>query len=50
MYFQLDVSQKDWLRSSGWDPEKETMILVHGYAGGVDSLPMSVLRDGNKIF
>lgn len=50
--FQLDMTQHDWLRNSGWDPAKETMILIHGYAGGEDSLPMSVLRDGikNMIF
>lgn len=43
---KLDVSQGDWLRNSGWDPEKENIILIHGYAGGDDTLPMSVLRDG----
>lgn len=43
------MTQNDWLRNSGWDPEKETMILVHGYAGGEDALPMSVLRDGKTM-
>lgn len=43
---QLDITQRDWLRNSGWDRDKENMILVHGYAGGEDGLPMSVLRDG----
>lgn len=43
---QLDTTQKDWLRNSNWDSGKDTMILVHGYAGGEDGLPMSVLRDG----
>lgn len=26
------------------------MILIHGYGGNVDALPMSVLRDGNQFF
>lgn len=43
---QLDINQADWLRNSGWDPEKENIFLVHGYAGGDDTLPISVLRDG----
>ncbi|XP_044755241.1 phospholipase A1 VesT1.02-like [Coccinella septempunctata] len=41
----FDYSQHDWLRQSGWDPDKENIILVHGYAGGDDTLPMVVLRD-----
>lgn len=45
---QLDITQRDWLRNSGWDRDKENMILVHGYAGSEDGLPMSVLRDGKK--
>lgn len=45
--FQVDVTQRDWLRNSGWDRDKENMILIHGYGGSVDQLPMSVLRDGN---
>lgn len=46
---QLDITQRDWLRNSGWDRDKENMILVHGYAGGEDGLPMSVLRDGKFV-
>lgn len=44
--FQFDVTQTDWLRNSGWDANKENIILIHGYAGGDDTLPISVLRDG----
>lgn len=47
--FQVDITQRDWLRNSGWDRDKENMILIHGYGGSVDALPMSVLRDG-KLF
>lgn len=46
---QVDSSQRDWLRNSGWDREKQNMILIHGYGGSVDALPMSVLRDGNSF-
>ncbi|XP_050310359.1 phospholipase A1 member A-like [Anthonomus grandis grandis] len=41
----LDHGQTDWLRQSIWDPLKEDLFLVHGYAGGDDALPMNVLRD-----
>lgn len=30
---------------SAWNSSKENIILVHGYAGGDDVLPMVVLRD-----
>lgn len=30
---------------SAWNDTKENVILVHGYAGGDDVLPMVVLRD-----
>lgn len=42
----VDISQSDWLRQSIWDPAKDDVLLVHGYAGGDDTLPMVVLRDG----
>lgn len=42
----MDITQRDWLRNSGWDRDKENMILIHGYGGSVDALPMVVLRDG----
>ncbi|XP_055683716.1 phospholipase A1 member A-like isoform X2 [Lutzomyia longipalpis] len=41
----LDMDQADWLRNSGFNPEHESIILIHGYAGGDDTLPMVVLRD-----
>lgn len=40
------MTQRDWLRNSGWDRDKDNMILIHGYGGSEDALPMSVLRDG----
>lgn len=45
----MDYTKTDWLRQSIWDPLKEDVMLVHGYAGGDDELPMVVLRDG-KVF
>lgn len=42
----MDITQRDWLRNSGWDRDKENMILIHGYGGSEDALPMVVLRDG----
>ncbi|XP_059617747.1 uncharacterized protein LOC132262483 [Phlebotomus argentipes] len=41
----LDMDQADWLRNSGFNPNYESIILIHGYAGGDDTLPMVVLRD-----
>jgi phosphatidylserine sn-1 acylhydrolase len=35
----------EWLQMSQWNKSKENIILVHGYAGGDDLLPMSILRD-----
>ncbi|KAJ8966502.1 hypothetical protein NQ317_019647 [Molorchus minor] len=29
-----DYTQSDWLRQSVWDPQKEDIFLIHGYAGG----------------
>ncbi|CAH1407090.1 unnamed protein product [Nezara viridula] len=34
-----------WVRESQHDPTKDTVVLVHGYAGISDELPMGVLRD-----
>uniref|UniRef100_A0A2A4IV85 Lipase domain-containing protein n=1 Tax=Heliothis virescens TaxID=7102 RepID=A0A2A4IV85_HELVI len=41
----VDLSSQDWLRQSGWDPAHENVLLIHGYAGGDDTLPIVVLRD-----
>ncbi|CAH1995320.1 unnamed protein product [Acanthoscelides obtectus] len=41
----VDYLQTDWLRQSIWDSTKEDILLIHGYAGGDDALPMVVLRD-----
>lgn len=45
-YFQSDVTQRDWLRNSAWDRDKDNIILLHGYGGSEDALPIVVLRDG----
>lgn len=39
----------DWLRQSIWDPNKEDIFIIHGYAGGDGELPMAVLRDGESL-
>ncbi|XP_049868055.1 pancreatic lipase-related protein 2-like [Pectinophora gossypiella] len=41
----VDLNSEDWLRQSGWEPSHETILLIHGYAGGDDTLPITVLRD-----
>lgn len=46
LLFQVDLFTEDWLRQSSWEPSHETILLVHGYAGGDDTLPIIVLRDG----
>ncbi|XP_055541428.1 phospholipase A1 member A-like isoform X1 [Wyeomyia smithii] len=43
LVFTMD--HPDWLNDSEWQPAKENIILVHGYAGGDDTLPIAVLRD-----
>ncbi|KAL5280433.1 hypothetical protein ACFFRR_004425 [Megaselia abdita] len=52
LYLQLnstritfDMRQGDWLRQSKLDPFKENILLIHGYAGGDNTLPTAVLRD-----
>lgn len=47
---KLDVTQKDWLMNSGWQSQKENIILIHGYAGGEETPPVGVLIDGNTEF
>lgn len=42
----VESFENDWLRQSIWDSTKENVFLIHGYAGGDDTLPMVVLRDG----
>jgi phosphatidylserine sn-1 acylhydrolase len=39
------MEDSNWLRMSAWNSTKENIILIHGYAGGDDVLPMVVLRD-----
>ncbi|XP_015114960.1 phospholipase A1 member A [Diachasma alloeum] len=40
----MEEFKGDWLQMD-YQPTLENVILVHGYAGGDDTLPMSVLRD-----
>ncbi|KAL1117789.1 hypothetical protein AAG570_004104, partial [Ranatra chinensis] len=42
---RVNLDSLSWVRESGHDPSKETVVLVHGYAGISDVLPMGVLRD-----
>lgn len=49
MFLKLNIYQEDWLRNSGWNPDKENIFLIHGYAGGDDTLPIVVLKDGKFI-
>lgn len=42
----MESFNNDYLRHSIWDPTKENIFLIHGYAGGDDTLPIVVLRDG----
>ena len=42
---QVDSTDSQWLHMSALNSSKENIILVHGYAGGDDILPMVVLRD-----
>ncbi|XP_069356150.1 pancreatic triacylglycerol lipase-like isoform X2 [Maniola hyperantus] len=42
---KVDLFSEDWLRQSSWEPSHETILLIHGYAGGDDTLPIVVLRD-----
>ncbi|XP_015177527.1 PREDICTED: phospholipase A1 member A [Polistes dominula] len=41
---ELDSRESDWLRHD-YEPTRENIILIHGYAGGDNTLPISVLRD-----
>lgn len=42
----VNYAERDWLHQSIWDRHKEDVFIVHGYAGGDDTLPIAVLRDG----
>ncbi|XP_046737590.1 phospholipase A1 member A-like [Diprion similis] len=42
---KLEVDQSDWLRREPYDPRLENAFVIHGYAGGDDTLPIAVLRD-----
>lgn len=42
-----DKTAKEWIRKRH-DYAKPAVVLVHGYAGVADNLPMGVLRDGKS--
>ncbi|XP_024081420.1 phospholipase A1, partial [Cimex lectularius] len=42
---RVNLDSPSWVRESFHDYNKETVILIHGYAGISDILPMGVLRD-----
>ncbi len=44
----VNVSEANSLLQGDWDAQKHTIVLVHGYGGGHDTLPMSILRDGKS--
>lgn len=44
--FKVDPLQYDWLRNSAWNSDLDNIIIIHGYAGGDNLLPITVLRDG----
>ncbi|KAL0266522.1 UNVERIFIED_CONTAM: hypothetical protein PYX00_009034 [Menopon gallinae] len=42
---RVNMTQGDFLRIHHWDPMKQNVILIHGYAGGNDIIPGVILRD-----
>jgi hypothetical protein len=42
------MAAADWLRTNGWNPHHDTVVLIHGYSGKDGSFPMVVLRDGKQ--
>ncbi|RZF36008.1 hypothetical protein LSTR_LSTR005824 [Laodelphax striatellus] len=42
---EVGVGKGGWLHSSAYDPTLDSVVLVHGYAGLSDTLPVGVLRD-----
>ncbi|XP_054260508.1 uncharacterized protein LOC128985151 [Macrosteles quadrilineatus] len=42
---RVDLHSPRWLHSSHYDPALDTVVLIHGYAGVTDVLPVGVLRD-----
>lgn len=42
------MEQKDFLRNTDWDPTKQNIVFIHGYAGGDGIFPAVILRDGDE--
>ncbi|GLH00079.1 Uncharacterized protein GBIM_06544, partial [Gryllus bimaculatus] len=40
----VDMTQRDWLRRSSWEPSFDNVLFIHGYGGGEDDITGSVLR------
>lgn len=45
----MDSENDEWLRESDWQSNLETMIMFHGYAGGPETVPIAILKDGEFI-
>ncbi|XP_059470094.1 phospholipase A1-like [Neocloeon triangulifer] len=42
---KIDVTSEEWFAKSGFDSEKPTVFLFHGYQGGENVMPTVILRD-----
>ncbi|XP_025836380.1 uncharacterized protein LOC112906449 [Agrilus planipennis] len=42
---QVPNNIADWLKGSIWNPYLDNVFIIHGYAGGDNTLPIVVLRD-----
>jgi len=43
---KVDTTSEEWYAKSGFDAEKPTVFLMHGYQGGENVMPTAILRDG----
>ncbi|XP_063241620.1 phospholipase A1 VesT1.02-like [Bacillus rossius redtenbacheri] len=41
----MNTREADWLRTAGWNPQHDNVILIHGYNGGDDSHHVQVMRN-----
>lgn len=46
---EIDINSPAWLHSSNWNPSHETVVLIHGYGGTADYLPVGILKDGTYL-
>jgi hypothetical protein len=40
------VSSDEWFDESGFDVDKPSVVLMHGYQGGENAMPTVILREG----